>query len=57
MGIRFLQTTLIEYVTKDVHDKEFKDLTESQKTEVEKYSEEPYLAFLMLRMLAKNMIV
>ena len=49
MGIRFLHTTLIEYVAKDVHDKEFKDLTEAQKTEVNKYSEERYLAFLMLR--------
>ena len=49
MGIRFLHTTLIEYVAKDVHEKEFKDLTEAQKTEVEKYSEERYLAFLMLR--------
>ena len=48
MGIRFLHTTLIEYVAKDVHDKEFKDLTEAQNTEVEKYSEERYLAFLML---------
>ena len=36
MGIRFLHTTLIEYVAKDVHDKEFKDLTESQKTELRK---------------------
>ena len=49
MGIRFLHTTLIEYVAKDVHDKEFKDMTEAQKTEVEKYSEDRYLAFLMLR--------
>ena len=49
MGIRFQHTTLIEYVAKDVHDKEFKDLTEAQKTEVEKYSEERYLDFLMLR--------
>ena len=48
-GIIFLHTTLIEYVAKDVHDKEFKDLTESQNTEVEKDSEERYLAFLMLR--------
>ena len=39
MGIRFLYTTLIEYVAKDIHDKEFKDLTEAQKTEVEKDSE------------------
>ena len=49
IGIRFLHTTLIEYVAKYVHDKEFKDLTEAQKTEVEKYSEERYLDFLMLR--------
>ena len=49
MVIRFLHTTLIEYVAKDVHDKEFKELTEAQKTEVEKDSEEHYLAFLMLR--------
>ena len=49
MGIRFLHTTLIEYFAKDVHDKEFKDLTEAQKTEVEKDSEERYLDFLMLR--------
>ena len=48
MGIRFLHITLIEYVAKDVHDKEFKYLTEAQKTEVEKDSEERYLAFLML---------
>ena len=40
---------MIEHVAKDVHDKEFKDLTEAQKTEVQKYSEERYLAFLMLR--------
>ena len=49
MGIRFLHTNLIEYVAKDVRNKEFKDLTEAQKTEVEKDSEERYLAFLMLR--------
>ena len=49
MGIRFLHTTLIDYVAKDVHNKEFKDLSEAQKTEVEKDSEERYLAFLMLR--------
>ena len=54
MGIRFLHTTLIEYVAKDVHDKEFKELTEAQKTEVEKYSEERYLAFLMLRNSSKE---
>ena len=40
---------MIEYVAKDVHDKEFKDLTEAQKTEIEKDSEERYLALLMLR--------
>ena len=49
MGIRFLHTTLIEYVAKDVPDKEFKDLTEAQKTEIEKNPEERYLDFLMLR--------
>ena len=48
MRIRFLHTTLVEYVAKDVHDKEFKDLTEAQKNEVEKDSEERYLAFLIL---------
>ena len=40
---------MVEYVAKDVHDKNFKDLTEAQKTEVEIYSEEHYLDFLMLR--------
>ena len=54
MGIRFIHTNLLEYVAKDVHDKEFKDLTEAQKTEVEKYSEERYLAFLMLRNAGKE---
>ena len=54
MGKRFLHTTLIEYVANDVHDKQFKDLTEAQKTEVEKYSEDPYLAFLMLRNAGKE---
>ena len=49
MGIRFLHTTLIEYIAKYVHDKEFKDLTEAQKTEFEKDSEERYLPFIMLR--------
>ena len=48
MGIRLLHTTLIEYVAKDVRDKEFKDLTKAQKTEVEKDFDERYLAFLML---------
>ena len=54
MGIIFLHTTLIEYVAKDVHDKEFKDLTEAQKTKVEKNSEERYLALLMLRNVGKE---
>ena len=39
---------MIEYFAKDVHDKDFKDLTEAQKTEVDKDSEERYLDFLML---------
>ena len=54
MGIRFLHTTLIEYVAKDFHDKEFNYLTEAQKTEVEKDAEERYLAFLMLRNAGKE---
>ena len=54
IGIRFLHTTLIEYFAKNVHDKEFKDLTEAQKNKVEKYSEERYLDFLMLRNAGKQ---
>ena len=54
MGIIFIHTTLIKYVAKDVHDKEFKDLTEAQKTEVEKYSEERYLDVLILRNAGKE---
>ena len=45
---------MIEYFAKNVHDKEFKDLTEAQKTEVKKYYEERYLAFLMLRNAGKE---
>ena len=52
--IGFLHTTLIEYVAKDVHDKEFKELMKALKTEVEKHSEERYLAFLMLRNAGKE---